>query len=161
MNVVSLLLAPSFAGSPTPAPTADAPEIAVQPMTPIALRSRLFGESSKPRVLNFWATWCGPCVAELPQIVAYAKAHPNVDVVLVNLDLPKLRQTHVVPFVREHAVTHVTHLQLDHADPTKGIRDVMPDFPDVVPITLVVDGEGTVTRRFTHALTDADFAALP
>lgn len=165
MTVV-LLAARVFAAAPSPAPA----PITVQPMTPLALRSRLFGDntpagappgSGKPRVLNFWATWCGPCVAEIPQLVAYAKSHPNVDVVLVNLDLPKLRESHVVPFVRDHAVTHVTHLQLDHTDPAKGIRDVLPDFPDVVPITLVVDGSGTITQRYWRSLTEADISALP
>lgn len=40
----------------------------------------------KPLVLNFWASWCLPCKEETPELVAFAKAHPEVQVVGVAVD---------------------------------------------------------------------------
>jgi thiol-disulfide isomerase/thioredoxin len=37
-------------------------------------------------VLNFWATWCVPCLQEIPEISAFAKAHPEVTVIGVAMD---------------------------------------------------------------------------
>jgi thiol-disulfide isomerase/thioredoxin len=145
-----------------PPPSAEVrPAVAVAPVGPIALRSRLFGSAKRPRVVNFWATWCGPCVAEIPALVAYARAHPEVEVVMVDLDLPQLRASKVEPFLQDHGVVGITHYQLDHADPSRAIFDLLPDFPNVVPITLVVDRSGIVTERIFRALTEEDLARLP
>lgn len=41
--------------------------------------------AGRPRLLNFWATWCGPCRIEMPEIVAAASTHADVLVVAVNV----------------------------------------------------------------------------
>ncbi|HEY4223497.1 MAG TPA: redoxin family protein [Myxococcota bacterium] len=45
----------------------------------------LAGARQKPALLHLWASWCGPCRAELPSLLAFGKAH-NVDVIAVSVD---------------------------------------------------------------------------
>lgn len=44
--------------------------------------------AGKPVVVDFWATWCQPCLASLPRLDAFAKSHPEVAVLAIDLDDP-------------------------------------------------------------------------
>jgi thiol-disulfide isomerase/thioredoxin len=89
------------------------------------------------RVVNFWATWCGPCVQELPHFEKLQRNHYDkpLKVVLVSLDFPSQLQKRVVPFVKKRKLTS-TVLLLDGGDPNQWIDRVEPRWSGSIPATL-------------------------
>ena len=60
----------------------------------------MIDEADSLVIFNFWATWCRPCVAELPDFAAVAKEYPkDVKIVLISLDFADEVGTKVVPFL--------------------------------------------------------------
>ena len=59
----------------------------------------------KPLLINLWATWCTPCVAELPQLDKIAAEHPELKLLTVNQDMDKLDK--VAPFLKARGVTRL------------------------------------------------------
>ncbi|CAN5524788.1 hypothetical protein BH11MYX1_BH11MYX1_34200 [soil metagenome] len=50
------------------------------------LGTRVARVPGRVTIVDFWATWCGPCVRSMPHLDAFARAHPEVDVLTINLD---------------------------------------------------------------------------
>ena len=57
----------------------------------------------KVHVVNFWATWCAPCVKELPYFEKINKVYKakGVELLLVSLDFPRKYETKLKPFLKE------------------------------------------------------------
>ncbi len=151
------------APEPQPAVPADEPVVseAVTLMRPLQVAAQL-GTPGRPMVVNFWATWCGPCREEQPRLHAWAKAHPEARMVWVSLDLPKLRERAVMPALSEGGFLDgvVEHWQLDDRDPAMAMGKLLPTWKGVVPTTLVIDAQGQVLATHSRALNDDDLPAL-
>ena len=95
----------------------------------------------QPVLVHFWATWCGPCVRELPTLAALAQSASNVQVVPLSIDRNAFNV--VPPFFNQHHIHGLSVLAPDNHAPT----------PDALPTTYVVDKQGriafTVTGDFT------------
>lgn len=92
-------------------------------------------------VINFWATWCKPCVKELPYFEELNKNYKdkNVKVVLVSLDFPKHIEKQVIPFIKKHGLQSEI-LLLDDPDANTWIPKVSEQWSGAIPATLFVKG---------------------
>ena len=54
----------------------------------------------KTYVVNFWATWCAPCIKEIPYYEELNK-NPVIDVLLVSLDFPNHMYSRLIPFIKK------------------------------------------------------------
>ena len=92
-------------------------------------------------VLNFWATWCKPCVKELPHFEQLQEAYKDqgVNVVLVSLDFPENIEKQVLPFIEKHQLQSAVIL-LDDPDANTWIPKVDSTWTGAIPATLLVKG---------------------
>ena len=90
-------------------------------------------------VVNFWATWCKPCVAELPYFEQLRQAYTDkaVKVVLISLDFPNQIESKVVPFITENKVGSEVVVLTD-PDADAWIPRVSPDWGGAIPVTMLV-----------------------
>jgi len=95
-------------------------------------------EDDKTYIVNFWATWCKPCVAELPDFErTFAEQKKNkVDMILVSLDMPSMWEKRLVPFVKENALQGKVVI-LDDPKMNDWIPKVDPEWEGGIPATLI------------------------
>lgn len=109
----------------------QAPDFALADLSGQTVRlSELRGQ---PVVLNFWATWCGPCRIEIPAFSSYARAHPDVTVLGIATDgtAPELKAA-----ARKLDIAYPV-LVADRATVDRyGV--------DTLPTTVIVDAEGRI-----------------
>ena len=118
------------------------------------LKPLLHSKSDTTYVVNFWATWCAPCVQELPFFLEMDSVYRNqpFKLLLVSLDFKKDYIRKLEPFVRERQIEdHVVVLEDNRAN--FWIGDIDPEWSGAIPATLVYRGETRAffERTFHHA----------
>lgn len=95
-------------------------------------------QDNKTYVVNFWATWCAPCVKELPYFERINKQYKdkNVEVVLVSLDFPKHFDTKLKNFINEKQLQSELYA-LNDMDSNYWIPKVNKDWSGAIPATLI------------------------
>jgi thiol-disulfide isomerase/thioredoxin len=104
--------------------------------------------SDRIQVINFWATWCAPCVKELPLFEKLnSEGRTDVDVTLISLDLDlDANPEKVYKFITRKNIRSNT-LLLDEPDPNQWIDKISPEWSGALPATLVVNAK-TGRRKF-------------
>ncbi len=107
----------------------------------------------KTRIINFWATWCKPCVAELPYFELINSKYPDkdVEVILVSLDLPNQVESKLMPFLQRQRIES-TVILLDDPDADSWISKVNKNWSGSIPATIIYKGNSTnfYERSFTY-----------
>lgn len=97
----------------------------------------------KKVIVNFWATWCPPCKAEMPDIQKYYnEGNDNVEILAVNID----PQYDVQKFVREANVTFP--VLLDSKDEVNTLYRIL-----TIPTTYFIDQDGIIQSKYLSVMT--------
>ncbi len=107
----------------------------VYTLTMADLQSRLQKGGDTLFVVNFWATWCGPCVAELPHFERVNREFKGVKVLLVSLDFMSERAK-VTRFVSAKALKSEVRL-LNESNPNDWIDTVDDQWGGSIPATVL------------------------
>lgn len=104
-------------------------------------------------VINFWATWCRPCVAELPYFEQLRENYlsQNVHVLLVSIDFSKAVETSLIPFLKKEKLKSEVVL-LDDPDANSWIPKVDENWSGAIPATIIYnkDKRAFFEKSFTY-----------
>ena len=91
-------------------------------------------------VVNFWATWCNPCLKEIPDLDAFDKSRADVDV--IGMDYEEIERPDMEAFLKAHSFSYPIAI----VDVYKGL----PDFPIPrgLPMTYLIAPDGKVAKEF-------------
>ena len=102
------------------------------------LKPRLHKNNDTLYIVNFWASWCNPCVKEIPDFEKINAAYKSkkVKMIMVSLDFPNQLETKVVPFVDEQKMTAEVVLLFD-PNANSWINEVSTEWIGSIPATLI------------------------
>ncbi len=102
-------------------------------------------------LVNFWASWCGPCRSEVPDLQELAQRHPN-DIVILGVNQQETQEA-AAKFAEEFDVTYPIVLdrsgEVSQAYRAQGL-----------PISYLVNPKGVIVKAYRGRVTDEDLAAL-
>jgi len=107
--------------------------------------------AGKPVIINLWATWCGPCKLETPQLVSLSEKFKTRGLTIIGIsvdDTPDL----IRAFASEYKVTYPMLVGVGHEDMIRHLG-----YQEVLPFSILVDKSGTVVGEITGIETTADW----
>jgi len=101
-------------------------------------------------LINFWATWCPPCLAEMPELARLQKKHKDHSLQLIGIAYPSNRPRQVRRFVRRLRLNYPVLL---------GTWKIMRlfDVAEILPVTIVIDRGGQIRDRIIGILEPDEF----
>ncbi len=107
----------------------------------------------KVLVVDFWATWCGPCVSEIPGYIELQKKYGAAGLVIVGVSLDTKSPQYVKKFAQEHAMDYTLVM---------GDDSVVEAFGgvDAIPTTFLINRGGRIVHKKTGAMPHEEYEKL-
>ena len=147
-RVVFIALLVAFAHASALAQEAVAPQFALKDINGRPVR--LSDYRGKVVLINFWATWCPPCRAEMPDLVRLQREHAKQGLQIIGITYPPETTTRVRRFARSLKVNYPIVL---------GTQELKARFSseDILPLTVVINRDGKVSDVISGILLREEF----
>ncbi|MEJ7638338.1 MAG: TlpA family protein disulfide reductase, partial [Singulisphaera sp.] len=131
---------------------ADAEPVTMDEIDESAVAKLVRNDTKQLLVINVWATWCGPCVAELPEFVAMNRMYRRRDfrLVTISLDDPEKRDAALKMLEEKHVSG--TNFLIRTEDRDKFADALDKEWPGPIPYTLVVAPGGKILYRKANSI---------
>ncbi|SEF82443.1 redoxin domain-containing protein [Algoriphagus boritolerans] len=122
-------------------------EVTIEKLSPEGLADLLKNQTDELLLVNFWATWCGPCIIEYPEFVTIQRMYGERDFqfVSVSMDTPD-QADKALKFLKGKASALPNYI-MDTEDKYEVINVVGEDWDGSLPITLLIEPGGKVAYR--------------
>jgi peroxiredoxin len=123
-------------------------EVTLSPIDTAGLAAVARNDSPKLRLINAWATWCGPCVVEFPELVNIHRMYRGraFEVVTISADPGPLRAD-VLKFLKDRQASTRNYVAADPDDHDAMINALDPEWQGELPHTMLVAPGGRVVYR--------------
>ena len=143
ISVVSLVLlaaclAPATQDESGPAPAFELKDLNGQVLTLSQFRNKVL-------VLNFWATWCPPCRAEIPDFVATYNAYKDKGLAIIGISVDRIAPAALAEFVKANNMAYPVAFSTQ-----KIADDYQPG--NYIPVTIVIDKKGNIRSKHVGAI---------
>ena len=121
--------------------------VTLQPASADQFKALRKNDSGKLRLVNFWATWCAPCVQEMPEIQTMLRmyGHRAFEVTTVSINYPDEKPAALAALTRLHATSR--NLILGSTDIYTLLAAFDPDWNAAVPYTMLIKPNGEVVYK--------------
>jgi thiol-disulfide isomerase/thioredoxin len=121
----------------------------VRLLTADQLQERIKNGKDSTYVVNFWATWCAPCIKELPHFEKLSQENKSdkLAVILISVDFKSKLTSAVVPFVKRKNIKNQVFL-LNESNPQEYIDRIDPSWSGSIPATLFIKNN---KRKFVES----------
>ncbi len=103
--------------------------------------------SGKLRLINFWATWCGPCISEFPDLVIIDRMYRGRQFEFVTVSTDKQnRKADVLKFLQKNEASNKNYI-FNNDDVYKLIEAVDPDWQGALPFTMLIEPGGKIIYK--------------
>ena len=121
-----------------------------------SLEKEVLSDKNTIYVVNFWATWCAPCVKELPYFEKLNSENKSVKVVLVSLDFKNQYEAKLLPFLKTRKINSEVVLLTDK-DYNTWLPIVNKDWSGSIPATLIIkDGKTVFAEKMFSSYEELD-----